>query len=105
MLKWIVFAVAGYFLYRLFANDFFRKNKENEAKEKAEVERKAQCGEMVKDPECGVYVEKESSISVRDGEHVYYFCSYECRDDFIKKLKGNKNGLSLEKEKGHKSDM
>lgn len=105
MLKLIIFVVAGYFLYHLFANDFFRKNKENDEKNKAEMERKARCGEMVKDPECGVYVEKESSISVRNGEQIYYFCSYECRDEFIKKLKENKNSLPLEKEEGYKSDM
>ena len=42
--------------------------------------------EMVKDPECGAYVAVDGSISVRDGEKVHRFCSYECRDKFLQRL-------------------
>ncbi len=86
MWKWLLLIAAGYVLYRLFANDFLKKKKEDKLQEKAETERKVAQGEMVKDPECGVYVDRDSSISVRDGDAVYHFCSYECRDSFLKRL-------------------
>ena len=43
-------------------------------------------GEMVKDPVCGAYVEKDSSLTVRNGEVVHHFCSYECREKYLKQL-------------------
>ena len=42
---------------------------------------------MVKDPQCGTYVSKDSEITVRDGETVYHFCSYDCRDKFLNALR------------------
>ena len=41
---------------------------------------------MVKDPQCGTYVSVEDSITVRDGDKVYHFCSYDCRDKFLKRI-------------------
>ena len=86
MVKWLILILAGYVLYRLFANDFMKKKTENKAESAAEMERKVAAGEMVKDPECGAYVAVDSSVSVRDGEKVYRFCSYECRDKFLQRL-------------------
>ena len=56
MWKWLVLGLAVYVLYRLFANDFLKKKKENAEDQAAEVERKVAAGEMVKDPECGTYI-------------------------------------------------
>ena len=86
MLKFLVIGVAIYVLYRLFANDWLKKMKKDKAEEDADRERKIAAGEMVKDPECGTYVAVDSSITVRNGEKVYHFCSYDCRDSFLKKL-------------------
>lgn len=86
MWKLLFFVVAVYVAYKLFANDFFRRKKDLERKEKEETERMAASGEMVKDPECGAYVAVDGSISVRDGDKVYHFCSYDCRDKFLKRL-------------------
>ena len=86
MWRWLILIVAGYVLYRLFANDVLKKRKENKEESAADLERKIASGEMVKDPECGAYVSAESSISVRDGEKVLHFCSYECRDKFLQHL-------------------
>lgn len=86
MWKWLVLGLAVYVLYRLFANDFLKKKKENAEDQAAEVERKVAAGEMVKDPECGTYVSVDGNISVRDGDKVYRFCSYECRDNFLERL-------------------
>ena len=86
MWKWLILILAVYALYRLFANDVLKKKKENHEENAAEMERKIAAGEMIKDPECGTYVSAEGNISVRDGEIVHHFCSYECRDKFLQRL-------------------
>ena len=78
MIKWIVIAVAAYILYRLFANDILKKRKKNEKQDEKDI--------AVKDPQCGTYVSVEDSITVRDGDKVYHFCSYDCRDKFLKRI-------------------
>ena len=84
MWKWIILAVAAYLLYRLFANDLKKKLQKKD--DKAEMESKVASGDMVKDPECGAYIDSDSSITVRDGDTVHRFCSYDCRDAFLKRL-------------------
>ncbi|MDR2076381.1 MAG: transcriptional regulator [Desulfovibrio sp.] len=82
MWKWIVALLAVALLYKLLTADKTRKaGDEGKAKE-----RRIASGELVKDPVCGVYVEAASSISVRDGDRVQYFCGHDCRDRFLKKL-------------------
>jgi ribosomal protein L24E len=44
-------------------------------------------GEMVKDPFCGAFVSKDGDIRVRQGDKVHYFCSYECRDKYVKMIR------------------
>ena len=51
MWKFIILAAAAYLLYRLFANDFLKKKKDDEIADKKEREQKIAAGEMVKDPE------------------------------------------------------
>lgn len=82
IVKVLIFALVAYALYRLFMND--RKKKD----EKASQEKKnlVATGEMVKDPVCGAYVEAEGGITVRNGEKVIHFCSYECREKYLKQL-------------------
>lgn len=82
MLKWLVLIVAAYLLYRLFANDARKKKQDN----KQQKEHLVATGEMVKDPVCGAYIEADGGVTVRDGNKTYRFCSYECRDNFIKQL-------------------
>lgn len=86
MWKFIIIAIAVYFLYRLFANDFGKKQKQDELDEKKEREKKLAEGKMARDPECGEWVDKEDALTVRDGDKVSYFCSYDCRDRHLKKL-------------------
>lgn len=85
MIKLLLLGIALYVAYKLFANDFIRKKKEDAKIAKEEEDRKISAGEMVQDPQCCTYVALDDSISVRDGEHVWHFCSYECRDAFLKK--------------------
>jgi len=80
MLKWILLICVVYMLYRMFESERRKKA----AKTKQDAQRLVATGELVKDPICGAYVEKESAISAREGDAVHYFCSYDCRDAFLK---------------------
>jgi len=82
LVKLLIFALVAYVLYRLFMNDR-KKKQDNDQQEKEHL---VATGEMVRDPVCGAYVEASSSISVRNGDTVTRFCSYECRDKYIKQL-------------------
>ena len=90
MLKFVIILAVIYIGYKMFANDFLRKRKQDEKEQKEETDRKIAAGEMVKDPECGVYVALDDSVSVKDGNRTWYFCSYECRDKFLKKIDGGR---------------
>lgn len=74
----------------------------DEEREKAENDQLIANGEMVKDPQCGTYVLKDGAISVKNGDQTWYFCSYDCRDDFIKSLE--KGGRTLPGNAGNKKD-
>ena len=82
MLKFVILAVCAFVLWKLFAGD---KRKKEEVSQK-QTEHKAASGELVKDPVCGAYVLMDSDIRVREGEKVHRFCSYECRDKFLKQI-------------------
>ncbi|MBC18447.1 TRASH domain-containing protein [Pseudodesulfovibrio profundus] len=82
MLKFIVIGVALFLVYKLFIGD----KKKKEMDEKKVQKDKVASGEMVKDPICGTYVDREGSIRVKEGEKVHTFCSYECRDKYLKQL-------------------
>lgn len=99
MLRLLILLVAAYVIYRLFLNDFFRKKKRDKKEREENDEKRVAAGEMVKDPECGTYVEIDSSISVRQGAKQYYFCSYECRDKFLARLESGRNLLDKDDSK------
>lgn len=99
MWKWLILILAIYVLYRLFANDILKKKRVDKEESAADLERKVAAGEMVKDPECGTYVSVDGNISVRDGDKIYRFCSYDCRDKFCsawKRAAGNCSHASRE---------
>lgn len=82
MLKFIVIGVALFLVYKLFMGDKKKKEMDNEKVMKSKIA----AGEMVKDPICGTYIERDGSIRVKEGESVHVFCSYECRDKYLKQL-------------------
>ncbi|NCC23568.1 MAG: transcriptional regulator [Deltaproteobacteria bacterium] len=82
MIKLLIFVAAAYILYKLLTGD---KRKKNQASQKIQ-DQKVADGEMVKDPICGTYVPKDTDIRIRNGEKVHCFCSYDCRDKYMKQL-------------------
>jgi len=82
MLKFVVIAVAAFVMWKLFTGE--KQHKQNQ--DNKQTEKKIKAGEMVKDPICGTYVKKNSEIRVKNGERIECFCSYECRDKYIKRI-------------------
>lgn len=82
IVKVLIFALVAYALYRLLMNDH-KKKEDAAAREKEHL---VATGEMVQDPVCGAYVEAGGGITVRNGEKVIHFCSYECREKYLKQL-------------------
>lgn len=80
MLRLLIIAAGLYVVYKLF---FSGKKKDKKSYNLENSEHKT-VGDMVKDPVCGTYVSVNSDIRVREGDKVYFFCSYECRDKFLK---------------------
>ncbi|MGL4722203.1 MAG: transcriptional regulator [Desulfovibrionaceae bacterium] len=89
MWKLIIVLLLGYFLFRLFMNDMKKRNAEREKEGIKEDEA------MAKDPICGVYISEEIGFTVKDTDKIYYFCSDECRQIFLKKIgyESTKNSL------------
>lgn len=82
MLKFLIVIVAGFILYKMVTMD---KKKKSE-KAETDVRKKAATGEMVKDPICGAFVPVDGDIRVKNGEKVECFCSYECREKYLKQI-------------------
>ncbi len=95
MLKWLLLIAAGYFLYRLVTNEARKKSKDD----KKQKEEMVATGEMVRDPICGAYIDANGGVTVRDGDNTYRFCSYECRDTFLKQLESGGREIPAREEK------
>jgi YHS domain-containing protein len=68
----LVFLLLLFFYYKIY-----KKRKLNQ-KEKIRIT------VMVRDEVCGVYLPKEEALKVEIEDKVYYFCSEECKDAFLK---------------------
>lgn len=82
MIKLLIFVGAAYIIWKLLTGD----KKKKDADQRREQETKAASGQMVRDPMCGTFVPVDGDIRVREGEKVYCFCSYDCRDKYIKRI-------------------
>jgi YHS domain-containing protein len=80
--KYLTFAIVCFILYKLVTND----KKKKVAVKQNNDEQLAKEGVLVKDPVCGTYVSKDSDIRIKDGDQVRCFCSYECRDKYLKMI-------------------
>ncbi|GFK95548.1 hypothetical protein NNJEOMEG_03415 [Fundidesulfovibrio magnetotacticus] len=85
MWKFVIFAVAAFILWKMFAGDMKRRKEEAKKQEEQLIAK----GEMVRDPACGSYVSVENSVRLNDGDRTLHFCSYECRDNYVKQLESS----------------
>jgi uncharacterized protein len=52
-------------------------------REDAQAERKR--GQMFRDPICGMYIAQDLALTVQSGGRHFFFCSDQCRQEFLKK--------------------
>jgi YHS domain-containing protein len=90
--KLLIIVICGFVVWKLFVGDKRYKEGKAQDKEKEKTENLQASGEMVKDPVCGAYVSKNSDIRVRQGDVVLNFCSYECRENYLKRIQGPGEG-------------
>jgi len=94
MIKLLIFVAAIFILWKLLTGD----KKKKEVEQRKDQENKAASGQMIRDPICGTYVPVDGDIRVREGDKVHCFCSYECRDKYIKQLGATSAGESSVKD-------
>jgi len=86
MWKFVIFAVAAFVLWKMFAGDMNRRKQEAKKEEETLIAK----GEMVKDPICGSYVALDNAVRAHEGEKIVHFCSYECRDKYLAQIESVK---------------
>ncbi|SBV94167.1 TRASH domain protein [uncultured delta proteobacterium] len=94
-MRWLIIGVVAFILYKLVTNEIHKRAADRKTTE--EKRRQEPSSDMVKDPVCGAYVDVASSVSVRDGAEVHRFCSYECRDAFLEKLRATGRNIPEKK--------
>ena len=82
MIRFIIFAVLSYILYRLVKNLAFP----SPAKPDKHFSQsgKTITDEMVMDPHCHVYIPKREAITAKIAGETFYFCSEECKKKHLK---------------------
>ena len=86
MWKFVLFAVAAFILWKMFKGDLNRRKQEAQTEQETLIAK----GEMVKDPVCGSYVALDNSVRLQAGGEIMHFCSYECRDKYLKQIGDSK---------------
>ncbi len=92
MFRWLLLAIAGYIVYLMFRNDSRAKM---DAQKRGEAAGGEAAGDMARDPVCGTFVNMADAVTVRDGGKRYYFCSYDCREEFLKRMQGGESPESI----------
>jgi YHS domain-containing protein len=77
-----VLLVIVYFMVRSVLRGLLGKDKEVARS----VGSSGSPSEMVQDPVCGMFVPKEGSYFLQQGEQAFFFCSETCRASYQKKL-------------------
>lgn len=80
MLKYVITAILIYATFMLFKNTKRLAGKKETKSDSTPVE-------LVKDPICETFVQKDTPYKVKYYDNFYFFCSEECREKFIEKNK------------------
>jgi YHS domain-containing protein len=80
-MRFIIFAVLVYLLYRLIRGIFLAAPKQQGRREPASGP--AIVDEMVIDPVCRVYIPRREALTARVEGETVYFCSQECMNKYL----------------------
>lgn len=81
MWKVILFTAFLYITYRFLTKDIRKSLRPMQTPQSTPT---IQEGEMVLDPICNTYIVKNTSYSVEENDTIHYFCSTECKNNFLK---------------------
>lgn len=81
----VLLLVAAFYLIRrvaafIFGGWFAPASQKSAAREQSG--NKAIEGQMVKDPQCGMYVASSLAVALESSEQKLYFCSDDCKDAY-----------------------
>ncbi len=90
-LRFLIF-FALFYLVRSFISKFFghgaaRSNRTSD-QPKRPPEIRTIGHNAIKDPQCGMYVDKDLAVPAQSEAGTLYFCSDRCRDQYLARLKG-----------------
>lgn len=76
--------VMFFFLIRKVVAYLFGGGSSSTVKRKPPSGTRAIEGQMVKDPQCGMYVASSLAVTLDHGTERLYFCSEDCREGYLK---------------------
>jgi YHS domain-containing protein len=78
LVRLLLWLIVGFLIYTVF-----QAVKQALLKRSAPPAEKTSRGEeMIKDPECGIYVPRNDAVKAEVKGTTYYFCSNACRDQY-----------------------
>ena len=83
MIRLVILTVLGYLLYRLIKTAVGGPRLERARKVRKQGGKEHIEDEMVKDPQCGVYVPKREAVTAKVGGEKFYFCCEDCKEAFL----------------------
>ncbi len=82
MIRLLLYAIIIWGVYQV-VKGYLKSKEKKQARNPWQIE-----DELVQDPMCGVYIPKSKAIKTKIKGKYYYFCSKDCKKEYIKKLKG-----------------
>ena len=82
----VAFRLIGSLLTRVFT---LSKDVRARAGAGSEQAQKTIAGQMIKDPQCGMYVATDLAVAAKVNGQTFHFCSEECRKHFINEQVSN----------------
>ena len=89
ILRFLLFLIVFFFLKKLFSTIFSsgRQQRQNVPRDSAGNNPLVKRDQVEKDPVCGMFVAREAAVMLKTGDGDRYFCSEECREKFLEKVK------------------
>lgn len=87
--RFVIFIFLLY-LFHVFIKKLLKSFTSKEYTKRQNSTNKLEEKELVKDPQCGIYVVKNIASKLKHGNETLYFCSKECMDKYRRESLGKK---------------
>jgi len=84
MIRLLIYALVFYIAWNLFGIVLRSLTRPSH---QPPPEKTATGEDMVRDPQCGTFVPRGDAITKTVGGNTHYFCSKQCRDDYLAQTK------------------